>query len=83
MIGIGQIITSMLQKASVTGSRSTVLNPLSWMVALIITGLLTALSLSCPSWMLIVFIILLENRIMYSGFVVVTIITTISAFLYI
>jgi hypothetical protein len=46
-------ITSLLQQANATGTRSTALTDLRWCLLIIVGAFLTALKLSPPTWVLV------------------------------
>jgi glucan phosphoethanolaminetransferase (alkaline phosphatase superfamily) len=48
------IVRSLLQQASVQGSRSTVLNPLGWALAIVLAALVGCLRWNTPVWLTIV-----------------------------
>ena len=50
-----QMMAALFQKATAQGSRSTVLKPLGWLIALCVTAILGALKYAAPAWLLILF----------------------------
>lgn len=46
----GRFVQSFLQQATEQESRSTVLKPLGWMMALLVGGMITAFYLTSPPW---------------------------------
>lgn len=57
MTGVN-IIQGFLQQATATGSKSTVLKPLGWAIAICISAMLSAAFFKLASWMIIFFAIL-------------------------
>jgi hypothetical protein len=54
MAGI-ELFRSLLQQASAQGSRSTVLNPLGWALAISLSGVLGSVYAHCPPWVTTLF----------------------------
>lgn len=50
-----RILQAMLTSASATGGRSTALQPMGWLTAIVTVGFVIALSLQAPQWALILF----------------------------
>jgi hypothetical protein len=50
-----ELIRSFLQQASVQGSRSTVLNPIGWAFALVLSALLASAWAQAPFWVVVLF----------------------------
>lgn len=48
-----KIIQAFLQQAAAKGAKSTVVNPLSWLIVILLAGLSTCLYLKSPGWLLI------------------------------
>jgi hypothetical protein len=48
-----QIMKAFLQQAAVRGARSTVINPIGWLIATILAGLTGLLYLNAPAWLVI------------------------------
>lgn len=59
MSGI-EIIKTFLQEATARNTRSTVINPLAWLNAILLGGLGVCLSFSSPGWLLILMAIFLS-----------------------
>lgn len=47
-------IQTILNHASVRGSRSTVMNPLAWLLSILFAGLVACLGLSPPGWIILI-----------------------------
>jgi membrane protein YdbS with pleckstrin-like domain len=47
------IIRSILQQSDVSGSKSTILKPLTWLISVLLASLLAAVPLQLPSWIVI------------------------------
>lgn len=47
------IVRSFLQQAVVRGVRSTVMNPLEWLIAMLLAGIALCLYYQAPDWLLI------------------------------
>jgi hypothetical protein len=50
-----QLIKSLFEQAVTSGYRSTVLNPLHWLISILISGLIISFCYGLPSWMTITF----------------------------
>ncbi|SRR6266705_3309985 len=50
-----QLIKAFLEQATAQGSRSTVLRPLGWLIAICAGAALAAVELKAPSWVLLLF----------------------------
>lgn len=55
-----EIIKELLQKSDASGSKSTILKPLSWFISIIIIGLILAINNEAPNWIIILFAIILS-----------------------
>jgi len=52
-------ISHLLQQANIGQSRSSVLNPLQWLLVILVAGIAVCLSLHSPSWLITLFAVLL------------------------
>ncbi len=50
-----ELIRAFLQQATEQGSRSTVLKPLGWMMAILVAATISAFSFSAPIWLGVLF----------------------------
>lgn len=57
------IIQAFLQQAAAKGARSTVVNPLGWLIAILFAGISAALYLKSPNWLLILITVFLSLTI--------------------
>jgi membrane protein YdbS with pleckstrin-like domain len=53
------IIKNIIQHSDASGSKSTILKPLTWLFSILIAALLAAFYLQLPSWIMYVFVIVL------------------------
>ncbi len=49
-----EIVRAILSQASAKGARSTALQPLAWLTAILISGLVIAIKWKAPTWVLII-----------------------------
>ena len=63
-----KLVAALLQQATAQGSRSTVLRPLGWLVGICAPGLLVAVELSAPTWVIVTFAVFMGLTIvLYLG----------------
>jgi hypothetical protein len=53
------IFRELLQKSDASGSRSTILKPLTWFISVIIGGIVLLLEFDSPIWLIIMFSIIM------------------------
>jgi hypothetical protein len=62
------IFNSLLQQAASSGSRSTVLRPLAWLLGLLIAGTVSGIEVKAPDWLLISLLIMTVSTVtLYLG----------------
>ena len=59
MTGVETTISELLQKSALRTSRSTVMTPLGWLLAIEFAGLAGALKYHAPEWVTVVIVVLL------------------------
>lgn len=52
-------IKELFERSEASGSRSTILKPLTWFLSLIISGMLLLIRLDAPNWTIIIFTIII------------------------
>ena len=58
------IIKELLHKSDASGSRSTILKPLTWFISVIIVGIVLLLKFESPNWLIIMFSIIMGLSIL-------------------
>jgi|SRR5665213_363707 len=67
-VGAFNFIAAFLRQASEQGSRSTILGPLAWLLAIMVAGLLGAIRYKADTWIIILFAIFCTVAVvMYLG----------------
>lgn len=59
-------IRELLSRSDASGSKSTILKPLTWFLALIIGGILTLLKFGSPIWLTIMLAVIFAQELLYS-----------------
>lgn len=54
------IIKELLEKSDASGSKSTILKPLTWLLSVLIAGLFVLFKADAPSWMIVFFVVLIS-----------------------
>jgi Na+/pantothenate symporter len=57
------IIRELLHKSDASGSRSTILKPLTWFISLVIGGIILLIKIDSPNWIVIMFSIIMAFSI--------------------
>lgn len=57
-------IKELFERSDASGSRSTILKPLTWFLSLIIGGLILLIKLKAPNWTIILFAIIVSIAIL-------------------
>jgi hypothetical protein len=53
------IIRELLHKSDASGSRSTILKPLTWFISVVIGGIILLIKINSPQWLVIMFSIIM------------------------
>jgi hypothetical protein len=53
------IIRELLHKSDASGSRSTILKPLTWFISVVIGGLILFIKIESPKWIIIMFSVIM------------------------
>lgn len=64
-------IKELLQKSDASGSKSTILKPLTWFLSIIVTGILVLLRANAPSWLITFFSVIMALVVLLFLFVYV------------
>lgn len=56
---MSSLIKELLQKSDVSGSRSTILKPLTWLISSIFGGIILLLKIDSPNWIIVMFLIVI------------------------
>lgn len=58
------MIKELLNKSDASGSKSTILKPLTWFISIIIAGIVLLIKIGSPAWLIIMFSIIMGLSIL-------------------
>lgn len=53
------IIRELMQKSDASGSKSTILKPLTWFISILIGGIILLIKINSPNWLVVMFSVIM------------------------